>query len=203
MKNIDRIRLACGFHTNPDEGMCIMEACAWLANEKFSDRPECVSPIIGAFMRHINDSMNDEQRQLLKPYITKIMYTNKPELYVKQAIMFTESATAYAGLAAEYAASSAEFATKHANRCVKYAAMSADCATQSDQYAKFAIQSGVKSIAKYAAQDAAVYAAASAEFAAMSVYYATRSFPYNKGGKYSSELLALIFKTLDEVLELT
>ena len=185
MKNIDQIRLARGLHKNPDEGICIMEACAWLADETFSDRPECVSPVIGVFMRRLNDSMNDEQRQLLKPYILKIMDTNKPELYVKQAIMFAESATSYVQAAVEYMGIAAadyinSFAANAAKRADVYAKSSTDYDEHYDTYAGLA-----------------------ADYAAKSAAYATGSFTHVRGGEYSSELLALIFETLDKVLELT
>ena len=39
-----------------------------LAGEPFSDRPDCVCPVIGAFLRAYNDSVDDHQRQDLYAY---------------------------------------------------------------------------------------------------------------------------------------
>ncbi len=50
--------------------MCAMEMVAWLADEPHSDEPGCACPVIGAFVRACNDSMNDEQRnRLLRPLV--------------------------------------------------------------------------------------------------------------------------------------
>ena len=70
-------RLEGGAH--PDgNGMCVMEAVAYITGEPWSDHPECVSPVIGAFMRNWNDSLRtDEERdRLLKPLIPVIVGTN-------------------------------------------------------------------------------------------------------------------------------
>lgn len=50
--------------------MCAMEMVAWLAGEEHSDEPSCACPVVGAFVRACNDSMNDEQRnRLLRPLV--------------------------------------------------------------------------------------------------------------------------------------
>lgn len=50
--------------------MCAMEMVAWLAGEPHSDEPSCSCPVLGAFVRACNDSMDDEQRnRLLKPLV--------------------------------------------------------------------------------------------------------------------------------------
>ena len=52
-----------------------MEAVAWLAGEKHSDHPACVSPVIGAFCRTWNDQLDEAGRQRLKPYIARVVGT--------------------------------------------------------------------------------------------------------------------------------
>jgi hypothetical protein len=52
--------IAKGGHDKPESGMCIMEMASYVAREKFSDHPECVSKVIGAFCRSWNDSLSDE-----------------------------------------------------------------------------------------------------------------------------------------------
>jgi hypothetical protein len=75
--DLGKLQLASGGHSSPEAGMCVMEATAYIAGEKFSDSPECVSPVIAAFCRSWNDGLGDEARnRLLKPYITKIIGTN-------------------------------------------------------------------------------------------------------------------------------
>ncbi len=69
------LRLACGGHAAQD-AFCVMEAVAYVAGEPWSDRPQCVSPVIAAFLRRWNDDLNDDDRQMLKPYIRKVVGTN-------------------------------------------------------------------------------------------------------------------------------
>ena len=66
-----------GGHKGPFDGACVMEAVAYIAGEPWSDHPQCVSPVIGAFLRSWNDSLpSDADRdRLLKPLIPKIINT--------------------------------------------------------------------------------------------------------------------------------
>ena len=71
--DLDTLTLAAGDH-DPDDGeMCVMEAVAFIAGEEWSDRPECASPVIGAFMRSWNDALDDDDRQDLKRYILRLV----------------------------------------------------------------------------------------------------------------------------------
>ena len=72
---LDTFQLERGSHP-PDGVACIMEAAAYVAGESWSDHPECVSPVIGAFLRNWNDSLDDADRQMLKPYVTRVVGTN-------------------------------------------------------------------------------------------------------------------------------
>jgi hypothetical protein len=62
------VRLSRGKHTSPRSGACVMELTSMLAGEPFSDRPECVCPVIGAFLRAYNDSIDNRRRQDLYAY---------------------------------------------------------------------------------------------------------------------------------------
>ena len=86
MTQIDETRLAKittldrGSHTPPrgkePAGACVMEAVAWVSGAKWSDHPECVCPVIGAFMRNWNDNLPDDERTaLLLPLIPKLVDT--------------------------------------------------------------------------------------------------------------------------------
>ena len=71
---LETVELDQGAHS-PDGKFCVMELAAYLANEPWSDHPDCVSPVIGAFLRSWNDSLNDQDRQMLKPLIPKVIGT--------------------------------------------------------------------------------------------------------------------------------
>ena len=74
---LDSLTLASGAHNPADAGqeMCVMEAAAWVAGEPHTDHPECVSPVLGAFLRRLNDTWGDEQRQTLKPFAARVIGT--------------------------------------------------------------------------------------------------------------------------------
>ena len=55
------LTLKHGKHHDPADGMCAMEAAAYMAGEPFTDHPRCVSRVIGAFMRSWNDSLPDDE----------------------------------------------------------------------------------------------------------------------------------------------
>jgi hypothetical protein len=66
-------RLVRGAHASPVEGTCVMELASLLADEPFSDHPECVSPVVGAFLREYNDRIDDRRRQDLRSYAAAII----------------------------------------------------------------------------------------------------------------------------------
>src|SRR5690606_11434490 len=70
--DLGTLTLAAGCH-GPGDEMCVMEAVAFIAGEEWSDRPECASPVIGAFMRAWNDALDDDDRQDLKRYILRLV----------------------------------------------------------------------------------------------------------------------------------
>jgi hypothetical protein len=67
--NLDALVLQQGAHKTADEGMCLMEAVAWWAGQRHTDQPPCVSPVLGAFGRSWNDSLDTGTRQELKRFI--------------------------------------------------------------------------------------------------------------------------------------
>jgi hypothetical protein len=70
------LRLSRGSHLSPDEGACALELCAMLAGEPFSDTPACVDPVIAAFLRVLNDELDDGQRQRLRSYAADVVGTS-------------------------------------------------------------------------------------------------------------------------------
>ena len=68
-----------GSHKSADDGLCAMEAVAWLEGVKHSDSPSCTCPVIAAFVRSINDRMPDSDRQKLVAYLPRLVGTVSPE----------------------------------------------------------------------------------------------------------------------------
>jgi hypothetical protein len=74
------VKLAEGKHESVVDGACAMEAVSYIAGEEWSDSPQCVSPVIGAFLRRWNDDLPDDDRQrLLMPLIPEIVGTRSSD----------------------------------------------------------------------------------------------------------------------------
>lgn len=72
---LDKISLDSGAHSSPEKGFCVMEAVSILAGEPFGDGPPCTDgPLRRAAIR-LNDRATDEQRQLLRPFIPRMIGT--------------------------------------------------------------------------------------------------------------------------------
>ena len=69
----ERVRLTPGRHDSPGEGACVVELASLIAGEEFSDRPICVCPVIGAFLRAWNDRAAYADRQRLRPYAERVI----------------------------------------------------------------------------------------------------------------------------------
>ena len=73
--DLEQLVLASGGHSSWEAGACVMEAVAYVAGEPYSDHPECASPTITSFLVSWNDALNDVDRQILKPYIVRLVGT--------------------------------------------------------------------------------------------------------------------------------
>ncbi len=91
---IEALQLESGSHDAPNNGLvhaCVMEAVAYIAGDPWSDHPECASPVLGAFLRSWNDSLPDEDRQMLKPLIPRLVGTKASKaVEEKRAWMATD-----------------------------------------------------------------------------------------------------------------
>jgi len=76
--NYQTVKLARGRHSSPQDGVCVMELASMLASEPFSDRPRCVSPAIGGFLRSYNDLVDDRRRQDLYGCAAEVIDTAGP-----------------------------------------------------------------------------------------------------------------------------
>jgi len=72
---LDELVLSRGSHNNLAEGVCLLEACAWVAGEPWSDRPRCVSPVLAVLGQSLNDAFPHEPRQHLKRFIPRLLNT--------------------------------------------------------------------------------------------------------------------------------
>jgi hypothetical protein len=73
------IRLSAGRHRSPEDGACAVELASMLAGEPFSDQPASVCPVIASLLRAYNDSVDDERRQHLYSYASKIVGSRRSE----------------------------------------------------------------------------------------------------------------------------
>jgi hypothetical protein len=96
------VKLARGKHSTPREGVCVMELASMLAGERFGDRPYCVSPAIGGFLRAYNDMIDDRLRQDLYALAAAVVGTRgTPEverLRVRRVMEWGQSIRASRGL---------------------------------------------------------------------------------------------------------
>jgi len=84
-EQLSAFKLDTGGHQNAEQGLCAMEAVAWLEGLPHSDSPECTCPVIAAFVRRMNDRMPDDVRQQLVAYLPKLVGTVSPEHKTERA----------------------------------------------------------------------------------------------------------------------
>jgi hypothetical protein len=68
----DTVRLASGMHENAPRAS-VPEFGSLLAGGAVSNRAPCVSRTIATFLRAWNDAMDDRDRQMLRPYMTRAL----------------------------------------------------------------------------------------------------------------------------------
>ena len=73
------IKLSKGKHASPDDGACVMELASMLAGEPFSDHPASACPVVGSFLRAYNDSIDDQRRQSLYEYASRVVASRGPQ----------------------------------------------------------------------------------------------------------------------------
>ena len=75
MLDLTTITLTKGLHKNFESGACLLEAASYLAGEKWTDHPTCVSKVLGTFGRSLNDILPDGLRKKLVQLIAQIVGT--------------------------------------------------------------------------------------------------------------------------------
>ncbi|MGV2740247.1 hypothetical protein, partial [Salmonella enterica] len=79
--------LAAGPHASPDQGLCALEAVAYLAGEPHSDQPACASPSIAAFVRNWSDGLPQAERDgLILPLGPRLVGTRGSEALERRRI---------------------------------------------------------------------------------------------------------------------
>jgi hypothetical protein len=69
------VKIGHSSHSSREEGMCVMEAVAYITGDEHSDHPVCVAPSVTNCMIELNDSFEDEDRQRLKEYAPRVIGT--------------------------------------------------------------------------------------------------------------------------------
>lgn len=73
--DLSTLVLGRGAHDSPEDGMCLMEAAAIFAGERFSDDPACVSPVLSEAGRTLNDTLPADKRQRLVALLPRLLGT--------------------------------------------------------------------------------------------------------------------------------
>lgn len=220
--NKDNIVLQKGSHNSSEEGMCVMEAVAYIAGEPHSDHPICACPVLTSFMIRINDSMTQDERQQLRPYVERLVGTRDgnsakrleilvhmaaaqvtphalrltalPKLIRHAEILEALKPGDYEGARKAAHAAASRSAADSAN--VAYAAATSTAATASAAYAAYSAATSSAAYAATSAANSAYSATSAADSAANSAYYATSATTTAR-----KPIWDLVLKALNKALE--
>lgn len=90
LKTLMLPKLSHGAHSTPTDGLCFMEMVAFIERLPHSDTPECTCPVIAAYARGVNDQLDNEARQELKPYLPRVVGTVSPEYESMRAMYLAQ-----------------------------------------------------------------------------------------------------------------
>jgi len=216
MKNLNDITLQSGSHKNSDDGMCAMEAVAWLADEPHSDRPICTSEALAAYVISLNDAMPDDFRQRLKEFVPRLIGTRNEALELKRAQYLAWSAitvivpVALDSVGLTYYAETLRHLLPHdwsaayaATDAAADAARSANTATSADAayFVSFAARAATLAATYAHGGTEAIYDAAcatrAADYAAAAAYHTARSVTN------PNDVWELALSALSSAIELT
>jgi hypothetical protein len=94
--------------------MCLLEAAAYLAGEDHTDHPACVSPVLAAFGRSINDGLFAKHLGELVPYAARLVGTVNPALEQDRVLAIVDWAVRDIAACANSAAQAAAVAAERA-----------------------------------------------------------------------------------------
>ena len=151
-----------------------MEAVAYFAKEPHSDHPKCACPVLTSFMITLNDRMADSERQLLKPYIHKLIGTRDGNAQKRADILawasiveFTPHSLKLIGL------------NNEANALINLKKFDWSAASNAARAAHSAASAAYSAASAASAADSAAYRAASAAYSAASAASAAHSAAYS------------------------
>lgn len=95
---IPKKKLDHGSHDDPNQGVCLMEAVAFIAGEEHTDNPKCACPVLTEKAIEFNDSVNDKERQRAIPAIPFLVgsATGSKKLMFKRARLAMQLVLQYA-----------------------------------------------------------------------------------------------------------
>ena len=200
---LDEIELKAGSHADRDKGVCAMEAVAWLAGEPHSDAPQCACPVLTRFVQKLNDKWTDDERQLLKPYLPKLIGTRYGNSLKRVHILAHAALTVFAPFALDLAKLPKEAGKLRAlkfgeweinNKVAADAAAAAYSAYSAAAHAAYSAYSDAAHAAAYsaaAAHAAAAAADAAAAHAAYSAYSdAAHAAAYSAAAAHAADAAA-------------
>jgi hypothetical protein len=183
---------------SPGEEMCLMEAVAFVAGEKWSDHPQCCCPVIAAFGRRLNDWLDDDERQQLIPYVKRLIDTRgDAALEQRRALMAADWAVRTIMPIALRAAGLHE----HANRLE---ALPAIVSQETAEAAKVTAQAASAAAGAVEAAEAAAWAANAAATRARAAAWAAAWAANAAWAAVPSarpEIIALSFALFDRMIE--
>lgn len=97
LKELESKRLIRGNGKAPGSA-CVMQMVSYIANEPWSDHPECACPVLTRYAIALNDAFNDDHRQLLKPFIPLLVGTrvdNATQIARKRLMMWRSVTALY------------------------------------------------------------------------------------------------------------
>jgi hypothetical protein len=153
-------------------GLCVMEAVAWMAAEGATDRPECACPVLAAFAIKLNDGLSNENRQLLKPLILPMTRT-RSEVHEKARAEYLVLAVVNRTLPQAFEASWPDHARSLRDATTLAEVQTAALSARASSSAAYAASSAAyTAAANAAASSAAAYAARACTAAANAAAYA-------------------------------
>ncbi len=100
-RQFDSVKLQYGAHETRDDGMCAMELIAYLAGEQHTDHPDCACPVLTGYTLRLNDSMPEDWRQQLKPYLPLLIGTRDGREAERAALLAWQAIRVFMPIALE------------------------------------------------------------------------------------------------------
>ena len=203
---LSQVKLTHGQHDDPRSGGCAMDMVSWLEYGRAGDYPECVCPVIAAFIRTVNDFLPDNERQRLVPYLLRFSGTVSKEHEQQRAeYLAWQSITVFAPLALE-AAGLKEEAEKLQNldqNDLGAAEAAAEAAARAAEAAEAAAWAAWAAEAAARAAEAAARAAArAAAWAAARAAWAAARAAWAAARAAEKKLHDAVFKAIDGLLDI-